>query len=636
MRVPTQKQRPRKAQVSFMPAPTGGLISNRNLSMANAPDLPPGAEVLENWFPTATGVTLRRGSRRWATLGTDPVRSMFTYISGSQQRFFAADDTAIYNITSIVSPFNWALAVEEEEVVSPDPGNEVAFGGVSVEGLDVYANTSGDWVVVQFATAAGEFLIGVNGTDTGFIYDGDTFYPSVADGLFALDYDALATSFTEGETVTGGTSGATAEIVSVIENGALGRLWIKDISGTFQDDENLTDGAGGDATADGTAGQIAPGISFPVGVALTTADLSYVWVYKERIYFVQKDSLDVWYLDVDQVGGELTKLPLGGVFTRGGTLIWGQSWSLDSGGSGGLSEQCVFTTTEGEVAAYQGLSPEVDQGWDKVGIYRIGRPMGKKGFIRAGGDLVIATTVGFVSLASASRRDYAALGQNAVSYPIEDAWARAQQERGQNDWRCQIWADGQMTLIAPPTPENRSPIVFVVNTNTGRWCTFTGWDITAMVDFQGQFFFGSTNGAIRQGWVGGQDEDQPYVGKCLPLFDNMKAPANLKILKMARAVTKSAYEVKIQLSGHANYKANFPAPPSQQVIPTGNEWDNGIWGQSIWDAERGSIVTGDWVSVGGSGHDVSVGTQVTSGATVPIDVELVRVDVTYITGDAGT
>lgn len=346
--------------------------------------------------------------------------------------------------------------------------------------------------------------------------------------------------------------------------------------------------------------------------------------------------MDAWYLPVDSIGGELTKFPLSGVFPRGGVLLWGQAWSLDNSGSGGLSEQCVFTTTEGEVAAYQGLSPDPDQGWTKVGAYRIGRPMGKKGFIRAGGDLVIATTVGFISLAQASRKDYAALGQGAVSYAIEDDWAIAQQQRGQTNWRCQVWAEGQMTLIAPPTPASRNPIVYVANTNTGKWCTFTGWDITAMVQFNGGIYFGSSDGAVRQGWVTGSDEGAPYVCKSLPLFDGLDVPASVKVLKMGRAVTRASYEAKLQLSGHSNFKVGFPAPPSQQTIPTGNEWDNGVWGESVWDAERGSIVAGDWVSLGNLGHDVSVGAQVTSGALVPIDVELIRVDVTYGVGDAGT
>ena len=210
MRAPTQKQRPRKAQVTMLPAPTGGLVSNRNLAVARGPDLPPGAAVLENWFPTATGAITRRGSKRWATLGDNPVKAMFTYISGAQQQMFAADDSTIYNITSIPSPYSWILGTEnEEEAISPDVPGEVAFGEQSVDGFDVFTDTtSGDWVVVQFGTAGGNFLMGVNGVDQGFIYDGTTFNPVSYTRLRAHGKKARTGACTVGENVTGGAGGA--------------------------------------------------------------------------------------------------------------------------------------------------------------------------------------------------------------------------------------------------------------------------------------------------------------------------------------------------------------------------------------------------------------------------------------------
>lgn len=52
---------------------------------------------------------------------------------------------------------------------------------------------------------------------------------------------------------------------------------------------------------------------------MTPEDLNYVWVYKNRLFFVEKDSLNAWYLPVDSIGGAAEKFPLGGVFTRGGS-----------------------------------------------------------------------------------------------------------------------------------------------------------------------------------------------------------------------------------------------------------------------------------------------------------------------------
>lgn len=558
MRTPTQMKKPQQAKLASFPAPTGGWVANRNLAIGRDPKLPPGAAVLENMFPTATGAVLRRGFRRWASVTNDtPIRAMFTYVAGNKNELFAATGDAVYNITTVPSPYTWVMTPGDGDYLSTDPAAEEAIGEESLVGLDVLTGqTGGDWSVVQFATAGGVFLIGVNGSDPGFLYNGTTF---------------AATT-----------------------------------------------------------------ITFPSGSPLTTADLAYVWVYQKRLFFIQKNSLSAWYLPVDSIGGEMTELPLGAVFVRGGTLLWGQPWSLYNSNAGNLSDQCTFCTTEGEVAVYQGLNPSSATDWTKVGVYRIGRPMGRKGLIRAGGDLVVATTVGFISLNSAAQSDYAALGRGAVSYPIEDEWINAVLERGDSDWRCQVWPDGRMALIAPPTPVGFDPVVYVSNTNTGAWCKFTGWDITALEVFQGGIFFGSSGGEVRQGWVGGSDEGNSYVGSYLPLFEDFGEPGSSKIVHMGRATIRSAYAVREKIEARFNFNMSMPVAPSQANIPVGNDWDSGTWDASTWDAARNTVVQANWRSLGGSGHDVSVAFLITSGGEVPIDAEVVRLDVTYTAAGLAT
>jgi hypothetical protein len=58
---------------------------------------------------------------------------------------------------------------------------------------------------------------------------------------FTLGYDAGTAAFNAGATLTGATSGATAVIVSVSGTAASGILTLHTITGTFQDDEVLSD-----------------------------------------------------------------------------------------------------------------------------------------------------------------------------------------------------------------------------------------------------------------------------------------------------------------------------------------------------------------------------------------------------------
>lgn len=708
---PTVSQKPRTSQFKSFPSPVAGWIANRNLAQPNQQGLPTGAAMLENWFPTATGAVMRRGSELYATLGSGdlPVTAMFSYKNGNQEELFAATDMWIYDITVITSASNQTLVTDTGDMLVTDLGD--FFAQESTAGLEVYGpTTGGDWVALQFATTGDVYLLGVNGQDDGFIYDGDTFYPNLAGGVWELGYDAETGDFTAGQTLTGGTSGATATIMSVTDNGTDGTLQLRDIvtqtvqwtlnydaettgftvgatltggtsgataviddlvdagttgtltlsgiaggpfedneaitdsaggaavangtevfltGGPFQDDEIITDGLTGSATANGVAVSLSPGVTF--GDGLTTANMSYLWSYKERLFFVEKDSLNAWYLqNVDSVGGPAVRFPLGGIFNLGGSLLFGASWSLDAGD--GLSAKCIFVSTEGEVAVFSGAGPESTD-WTLVGVYRIGKPMGKTAHIRAGGDLVIATDIGFLPLSQALQRDYAALSPGAVSFNIEVAWNEAVALRSSVQWRCEVWPTAQMVIVALPTINEQRPEWFVANTRTGAWAPFVNWDATCVEVFQGRCFFGSQDGRVVEANVTGVDEGEPYTASYVPLFDDLGSPGSLKIPELARGVFRSKVTLQEQMSAQADFQIELPSAPDSAPVPIGSEWGTGVWGQSTWGEEGVLVTQQEWHSVGGEGYALATGTQITSGALVPLDAELVRTDLTYVVAD---
>ena len=68
--------------------------------------------------------------------------------------------------------------------------------------------------------------------------------------------------------------------------------------------------------------------------------------------FVKRDSLKAYYLPVASIGGAAQDVSLSGVFQRGGKLLLGATWSLDSGD--GMDDKCVFVSDRGEAAIYSG------------------------------------------------------------------------------------------------------------------------------------------------------------------------------------------------------------------------------------------------------------------------------------------
>jgi hypothetical protein len=91
----------------------------------------------------------------------------------------------------------------------------------------------------------------------------------------------------------------------------------------------------------------------PSGSPVATGHgLTYVWKYRNRMFFIQGGSMNAWYLDTNAVTGLLHLLPLSGSCTKGGSLLFGATWSLDAGD--GLDDKCIFVTTEGEVLVFTG------------------------------------------------------------------------------------------------------------------------------------------------------------------------------------------------------------------------------------------------------------------------------------------
>uniref|UniRef100_E6VFM7 Phage protein n=1 Tax=Rhodopseudomonas palustris (strain DX-1) TaxID=652103 RepID=E6VFM7_RHOPX len=549
-------RKPRIARTETFPAAVGGWIKNVNLATPDArmPDgsKVQGAFVLDNFFPEATGLRMRRGSESYAQVGADgsqPVLSLFSYINGANAKLFAATATDIYDVSSPAIPENELLG-DENGVVFVDEDGSSLLSRLSVPTPAVVELTGGNWVAVQFATPGGVFLRAVNGVDAPLVFDGS--------------------DWAETPAITG----------------------------------------------------------------VDAASLSHVWLHQRRLFFVKGGSLSAYYLPADSIGGAAVEIPLGGVFKRGGSLLFGASWSLETDN---LSEQCVFVTTEGEVAVYQGTDPSSASTWAKVGTYRIGRPLGPKAIIPAGGDLVIGTDMGFVPLSQAVQRDISALSPAAISYPIETAWNETVEATAASGaWHCEVWPTKHMAIVAPPTPVVGFPQVFVANARTGAWGRYTGWKARCLGLFRDRAFFGSDQGLVIEAEVSGADRGRPYTAVWVPLFETFKAPASLKTAGLMRATVQAASEVVPRLSLQADYNVNLPTPPDDAGAVASNTWGAAIWGVSLWSEPSGRKVFQRWQSVGGRGYAIAPGLQITSGKASPPDVDVIKVEITYDQGDVGS
>lgn len=383
---------------------------------------------------------------------------------------------------------------------------------------------------------------------------------------------------------------------------------------------------------DGTTWLTITGVSTPAITGVATNLLSFVWTYRNRGFFVEKGTLRAWFLPVDSIGGAAQAIVLDGVLDRGGQLLFGATWSQSS--TIGLDEKCVFVSDQGQVAVYAGSDP-AGTDWGLVGVYDITPPMGPRATMKAGGELVIATEDGLVPISAAVNRDPSSLALAALSRAIEPDWHVEATRRGSMPWEIAKWSREKYAIISLPiTAPGQESWAFVVNTETGAWCKYTGWDTQCLEILNDNLYFGTSDGKVKRAEVGGSDDGAliyyTMVGN--PDFLGMNSAA-IKTIHQARTTFRSATPFVPKTSFSTNYKVVLPTPPNAVSSATSNEWDSGLWDVALWDQAGGIATIGTrWGSIGRTGYVHQPQVQVTGAISGLPNTELVQIDVTYEVG----
>lgn len=578
----SQSRVPVTKEVVF-PAPAKGWVKSGNITNAGMDQ----AEVLDNFFPTAQGAKLRKGFSEYADIGA-AVKRLFVHSSGTDT-LFGSSSTGIFDC------------------------DRINGGGANF--ADVTGLGSGDWSAVEISTSGGQFTSVVNGSDYLHYFDGTDWNPINDAAVNTVGYDALTSDFAVGETVTGGTSGASATILSIVQTSATaGDLRVGAItSGPFQDDEAITS-ASGAATADGASASSST-VTI-TGVATTL--LSQAWVFKNRTFFVEKDSMSAWYLPVESIGGAATEIPLGAVFRKGGTLILGATWSLDSGA--GIDDVCLFVSSNGEIAVYEGTDPSSADTWALAGVYDVAAPLNKHATFKAGGDLAILTKDGIIPVSEALRKDRAALQSVAISYPIEDEWKSAVANATSSfPIIPTLWQSQAKLFIGVP---GTGGVVFVANARTGAWCRYTGWDMRCAITASDSLYFGSDDGIVRLGESGGTDGGTVYTGKYVPKFSGLGHSGRKVAVHAGLTVRAQSSPPTFGMTAFSDYLIG--SYPSVTPVNTGTTslWGSAIWGGFIWGYAGDTDTFTRWKTVGATGYSLAPAVVASSNQSQPPSFEI--------------
>jgi hypothetical protein len=345
---------------------------------------------------------------------------------------------------------------------------------------------------------------------------------------------------------------------------------------------------------DGTTWTAINGLSTPAITGVVTNKFINVSVHMRKLWFIEKDSMRVWYLSSSSIGGAANMLDLSDLFPRGGYLMAMGDWTLDSGE--GIDDLAVFISSEGEVAVYRGTDPSTAATWALVGIYQIGAPLSRRCFTKFASDLVIINEDGMQLMSSALSSSRVTL-QSSVTDKIQPTISESiSSYRNNYGWE---------TILVPPQnclmfniPVTNGSHQYVINTITKGWSRFTGWDAKCFELLDNDLYFGTING-VRKSFNSAADNGVAISGKALQAFSNMGS-SNLKQFVMARPIiSTNTNSLGVLLSLNVDYETKEPVGiPTFTTSSTGT-WDNSNWDNATWSGDY--TLKKNWQTTGNVG-----------------------------------
>ena len=332
------------------------------------------------------------------------------------------------------------------------------------------------------------------------------------------------------------------------------------------------------------------------GTGLTISNLVGVNVFKNRLFFWERNSQDFWYAGLNFITGELTKFPLSRVGETGGNLLTMQTWTIDGGS--GPDDFAVFFMTTGEVIVYQGLDPGDAFSWKLVGRYRIGQPINIRGVIKAGPDVIVSTTQDYVFFSQAFQS-----GQIGQASKLSGIVTQEAKTTGtQFGWQTVLWNEGNMVIFNVPKADG-SFDQHVINTITRAACRFVDIPSRCWGVYNKNAYFGSTDGKVYKFDPGVNTDNGSVINA-----DGRQAWSSLGTPK-----TKKVQAVKVALESQGGISYEFgigfdfnDALTTAATSTASNQslWDVALWDVSFWASEL--VVDSTWRLSGGEGYMISI------------------------------
>jgi hypothetical protein len=352
---------------------------------------------------------------------------------------------------------------------------------------------------------------------------------------------------------------------------------------------------------------------------IDTATVSNITLFKNRIWLTTNDTLKVWYLPVNSIGGAAVALDMTSIFQLGGYIMAGMTWTLDAGY--GVDDYLVFITSNGEALVWRLTDPTTPTGISQIGLYKVGAPIGRRCYTKFGGDLLVITQDGVVPMSGAlqsSRLDPRVSITNKIQYAMSAAISTYGANFG---WSLLYYPKENQLILNVPISEG-SQQQYVMNNITKSWCNFTGWAANCWELHLDDPYFGG-NGYVAKAWNSNADDNADIAGFSLQSFQSY-GTALQKQCKMIRYHLQT--DGTPSIFGNVNVDYNLADEAAQLNFSVSNYgvWDSGLWDAAEWGS--GLVPSADWQGATNIGYTFA---PLIKTATQGIQLQWVATDLVF-------
>lgn len=389
------------------------------------------------------------------------------------------------------------------------------------------------------------------------------------------------------------------------------------------------------------------------GGGSTLDKLINVNAYRERLYFVEKDSFKVWYHDTIRAvftiaGSQLKSYDFQYNMKRGGYLLFTTTYTNQTADTS--DDYFVAVSSEGEVVMYSGSSPD-DTAWKPIAHFFIGKPLGPKAYFRMNQDVWIITMQGIVPVSALFQTDPEQV-VNVVSQKINPIIS----DFGSiglygNKWHGFFWPGGRRAYIIVPDSPNTS-FMLVYSIDTKAWTKFTLFDgqhsvictafnnLPYYASYDGKIFKGETNYAD---YVVGTNGGNAVNFSGRMAFSFYGSRGNFKAFKDIRPLIRTRRGLTLGLALDTDFKRLNTIESVTTPLSSFTKWGS-IWGigagtlnpntglpmttvYTPWSADIEYIY--DRYAISGQGHCAAIRFQ---GAIKNASLQLLGFEIRYMLG----